>query len=166
LRGEATVNLYLVRHGEAKSKQHDPERALTDSGVKTARRMATFLRENEVVSVAAVRHSTKLRARQTAAILAEDAGLEAPTGEVPNLEPLDDVSGLAEELLGVTSDLMLVGHLPHLNRLASLLVAGDADLGAFAFPECGILCLRRGDGGEGGAGWTVRWLLVPALISS
>lgn len=163
------VSLYLVRHGEAKPKEQDPERPLTETGVETARRVAAFLKQASLVSVGRVQHSTKLRARQTAEILAAGAGLSVPLTQVPNLEPLDDVLELAESLSRATTDLMLVGHLPHLNRLASRLVAGDASLEVFSFPECGVLCLRRSEAAgeeEGGAAWRVQWMLDPRWLSS
>jgi phosphohistidine phosphatase len=159
------VNLYLLRHGEAQAKQQDPERPLTAAGAEMARRVARFLGGLDL-RLAGVQHSTKLRARQTAEIIAEGAGLSAPVTQVPNLEPLDDVEGLADALTsGATSDLMLVGHLPHLNRLASRLVAGDAGLELFAFPECGVLCLRRGEGNAGaGPVWRVQWMIAPESL--
>ncbi len=87
--------------------------------------------------------------------------------EVPNLEPLADVDELAESLSRSTTDLMLVGHLPHLDRLASRLVAGDAEREVFAFPECGVLCLRGRPGGAPATGaWTVQWMLDPAMLPS
>jgi len=162
------VNLYLVRHGQAKPKEQDPERPLTEAGAEWARRVFAFIGRADVISVGAIQHSTKLRARQTAEIFAAAANLNAPLTQVPNLEPLDDVTELAESLSRATMDLMLVGHLPHLNRLASQLVVGDARLEAFAFPECGVLCLRRSEGaGEetGGAAWRVSWMLDPRLLA-
>lgn len=154
--------LYLVRHGEAKPKEEDPERPLTEIGLEQVRRAARFLQRGGLISVAEIHHSTKLRARQTAELLAGHLGLSVPIKEVPNLEPLADVAGVARTLAEASEDLMLVGHLPHLSRLASLLVAGDATLEAFTLDECGLLCLLRATweaGASGRAVWTVKWLL-------
>lgn len=161
------MNIYLVRHGAALAKEEHPERPLSPEGEQTARRVATVLGGSEVDSVGGIHHSTKLRARQTAELLAEGLALESLVTEVPNLEPLDDVSELAEALARVGSDLMLVGHLPHLNRLASRLVTGEAAASAFDFPECGVLCLRRkGDNEAGGGRWAVHWMLDPVLLGT
>jgi phosphohistidine phosphatase SixA len=160
------VYLYLVRHGEAKPKEQDPERPLTEGGSEMARRVAALLGGIRL-SVGGIHHSTKLRARQTAEILAAGSGAVAPVTQVPNLEPLAAVEELAESLSGATTDLMLVGHLPHLDRLASRLVSGDAEREAFSFPECGVLCLRRrpaSEGTEGGPVWTVCWMLDPGAL--
>ena len=162
------MQLCLVRHGEATSEEVDSAQPLTDAGAATVRRVAAHLKASGAVSAAEVRHSTKLRAKQTARHLVEGLGLRAPIREVPNLEPLDDVTALAEELGEETRDLILVGHMPHLSRLASQLVAGDASLEAFAFPPAGVLCLERanatGRDPNGPGRWRVAWMLVPELL--
>ena len=89
--------LYLARHGEARRKEQDPERPLTEAGSETARRVAALLRASGL-SVGGIHHSTKLRARQTAEILAAGGGLVAPVTQVPNLEPLAEVDGKPEGL--------------------------------------------------------------------
>ncbi len=132
------MNLYLVRHAQAKPEEVDPERSLSQKGVESAKRVADFLKQSDAVSVAEIRHSTKLRARQTAEILAADGGLSAPLVEVNGLEPMADVNAAILALQGVSHDLMLVGHLPYLDRLASGLVAHRPDLAGFSFGECSI----------------------------
>jgi phosphohistidine phosphatase len=155
------VYLYLVRHGDAVSEDQDPQRPLSESGVRTARRIGTYLRESGAVSVAEIRHSTKTRARQTAEILAESGGLEAKPTEVPDMGPNADVEGMAAALSeSPAEDLMLVGHLPYLSRLASLLVTGVVRDDEFEFETCGVLCLH----GTAELGWSARWMLVPSLL--
>ncbi len=158
------MNLYLVRHGEAVSKDDDPRRPLAETGVDAVKRVAAFLADADIGGVAAIQHSTKLRARQTAEALADGAGLQVTPTEVPYLEPLADVEAAIGSLRSHSGgDLMLVGHLPHLNRLASRLVAGAAELEAFAFPACGVLCLREA-GDEADPAWQVAWFLAPELL--
>lgn len=162
-----TMKLYLIQHAEAKPKQDDPERPLTDAGVEAARRVARFLRDTGAVSVAEVRHSTKRRAKETAEILIAGLGVRVSVREVPDLEPLDDVAPVAKALASEPHDLMLVGHLPHLNRLASRLVCGDERAQAFEFRQGGVLCLERPareSAEEGASAWVVRWMLVPELL--
>lgn len=156
------MRLYLVRHGEAVSKDRDPARPLTDAGAARARRIGRFLRDAGV-DVGEIRYSTKLRARQTAELVADAMGLGALLREVAGLEPEAGVDELADALAQESTDVMLVGHLPHLARLASLLVAGDPDREAFAFEDCGVLCLGRAGTGTS-ARWAVRWMVVPSLF--
>jgi phosphohistidine phosphatase len=63
------MQLYLVQHGAAKSEAEDPQRGLTDEGKRTIERMAAFLAPLGF-SLDRIEHSEKLRARQTAEILA------------------------------------------------------------------------------------------------
>ncbi len=158
------MKLYVVRHGSAMSNEQDAERPLTPSGLKEVRRVGAYLKRAQLVTASEIQHSTKLRARQTARALAETIGLGVPVTQVPNLEPLSAVADLAGALSGTRADLMLVGHLPHLNRLASLLVAGDADGELFSFSECGVILLRRREGGaRNQVVWTVEWMFGPEL---
>jgi len=61
--------LYLVQHGAAKTESEDPRRSLTSEGRRAVERMADFLSTLHV-SLDRIEHSEKLRARQTAEILA------------------------------------------------------------------------------------------------
>lgn len=158
------MRLYLVRHGEATSKEEDPDRPLTEAGAREVREVAGFLFGSGDCDVAEIRHSTKLRARQTAEILAEQGGDATRFREVAGLEPMADVTELADELTVAEGDIMLVGHLPHLDRLASRLVAGSADKSAFEFDAASVLCLSRHNG-QNGANWTVEWMLTPRLLA-
>ena len=63
------MDLYLVQHAEAKPKEEDPERSLTDVGSENAERMAAWA-ARAGVRVEQIRHSGKKRAEETAEILA------------------------------------------------------------------------------------------------
>ena len=63
------MRIYLVQHGASKSEAEDPERSLTDEGRQTVEKMADYL-TSAGASVDRIKHSGKLRARQTAGILA------------------------------------------------------------------------------------------------
>jgi phosphohistidine phosphatase len=56
--------------------------------------------------------------------------------------------------------MVLVGHLPHLARLAALLTCGNQESGVINFKMAGMVCLRRMDAGR----WAVEWMLIPELI--
>jgi len=59
--------LYLVRHGEAYSETVDPDRSLTERGKAIVADMAQMAASLNL-PVSQVRHSTKIRARETADI--------------------------------------------------------------------------------------------------
>ena len=69
------------------------------------------------------------RARETAEPVAAACGFERPLTETKNLSPNADPVEILHELarLGPAS-VLLVGHQPHLGRLAGLLLSGRSDL--------------------------------------
>lgn len=153
------MRLYLVRHGEAQPKDVDPDRPLTTEGEQDARKMAAFLATLGVRPVA-VWHSPKTRAAQTAAAMADALSPADGIAEHEGLKATDDVAVIGRAIEDIGRDLMLVGHLPHLDRLASDLLAGDAGLEMFDFDPGGAMCLELDDEGE----WQLEWLIAPALL--
>jgi phosphohistidine phosphatase len=152
------MKLYLVQHGEAKSKAEDPQRPLTERGREDVERVAAFA-AGAGLQVGQIRHSGKRRAEETASIL---AGYLSPTNGVvaiPGLAPRDDVHPIAEALQGEMQPVMFVGHLPFLDRLAGLLVTGDAERSIVRFQMGGIVCLVRED-----ENWAVGWMVTPELM--
>jgi phosphohistidine phosphatase len=151
------MEIYLVQHGEARSEAEDPERSLTEHGAEVVGKMATWA-SHLGIQPDQIRHSGKRRAEQTAEILAERLSPPQGVTATSGLRPHDEVRPLADALESEQASVMYVGHLPHLGRLAGLLVTGDADKPAVAFRNAGIVCLERGDGH-----WAVAWLMPPDL---
>ena len=63
------VGLYLVQHGEAVPDDVDPARPLSQAGKKDVERLAEFLARRKL-AVSRILHSGKLRAQQTAELIA------------------------------------------------------------------------------------------------
>ena len=139
------MRVYLVRHGEAKSAEVDPERGLTDAGIDRVRRVARRSVADLAVKPTRIFHSDKARARQTAEIWAELTA--APAEEADGLAPNDDPARWATRLDTEDGDVMLVGHLPHIERLVGLLVSADPDRTLVGFPAGALVVLDRGDDG-------------------
>jgi phosphohistidine phosphatase len=156
------MKLYLVQHGDAEAKKDDPARHLTEQGRDDVARVSAFARSANV-QVHQIRHSLKDRAAETAAILAERLEPEGGVAALPGLAPRDDVRTVAELLNRETRPLMLVGHLPFMDRLLGLLVAGDQTSTVVRFQKGGIVCLER-DPKEWT--WSVQWAVTPALVPS
>jgi len=153
------MKLYLVRHGEAKSKEEDPERPLSEEGLADTKKVSTSVKKMKI-QVSSIIHSNKLRARQTAKVFAED--LSPPDGirEVDGLEPLADPSIWFKRLTEMEKDMMLVGHLPHLSRLTSHLLCQTEDERIIDFQSSGILCLERDKTDH----WSINWMIIPDLL--
>ncbi|MEJ2695046.1 MAG: phosphohistidine phosphatase SixA [Candidatus Sulfobium sp.] len=155
--------LYLVQHAEAKTEQEDPSRPLSEKGVKDITKVALHLSKLDF-KISRVLHSKKLRAKQTADILAEYVKPSGATAESDGLAPMDDPSAWADRLkyltASVTENIVLVGHLPHLGKLASLLLCGDADRNVVSFRMGCVTCLERDEKGN----WTLQWMITPGVV--
>ena len=146
------MRCYLVRHGDALSAHIDPERPLSQRGreeVAALGRMA--LGRN--VQVGEICHSGIRRASETAEILARY--LKPPNGvrQIAGLLPEDDPEVGKADLELVDVPVMWVGHLPYMNRLAALLVAGAP---AVEFIPASMICCSKS-----GVRWRLEWRLAP-----
>jgi phosphohistidine phosphatase len=156
------LKLYLVQHGDAKTKEESPDRPLTDKGRDASEKTACFAAEQAQISVNAVLHSGKTRARDTAEIMAAylcpTKGILEEKDLLPNDDPQEWASRLSEE----KEDIMLVGHLPHLSKLASLLLAGSDEKSSIDFKNSGIVCLQRDDSSN----WLLSWTVTPERLGT
>jgi phosphohistidine phosphatase len=153
------MQLYLVQHGAATPETENPQRPLTEEGRRTVEAVAEHLCRMSV-KPSRIEHSDKLRARQTAEILA--ARLQPATGvsQVAALAPNDDIGSTCKRLNGGTESLMIVGHLPHLSRLASRLLESDPERVILKFQMGGVVKLER----DVDSRWAVSWMLTPDLL--
>ena len=151
------MTLFLMQHGEAASEQENPERPLTPAGRDTVER-AAFRAHRAGVLLDRCFHSGKLRAAQSAELLAAAVGgiVEQRDGLAPN----DPIVPIAEWVQRVDESVALVGHLPFLGRLASLLVVGDENVPVVRFTMGGLVCL---DYDEPTQTFVVAWALSPAI---
>lgn len=156
------MKLYLVQHGEALTKDMDPGRPLSPQGEKDVQKTATFLREAGV-SVDRILHSGKMRARQSAEILA--GGLLTTTGNIETAEginPTDSVKDFSAEINGFEQDTMVVGHLPFMTHMVSYLVSGEADGKFVDYRPGSVVCLEKGEENR----WIILWMLRPELLDA
>lgn len=153
------MKVYLVRHGDAVVAEHDVHRPLSDKGRIEVEKVAHFLQKNEIF-VERIFHSEKLRAGQTAEILAK--GLKhAPAIESLNgLLPDDSVQPIAVCCNHWQNDVMLVSHLPFLPKLVCELILGYDNKLFTDFQTAGILCMER----NGLFDWTINWMVNPKIL--
>jgi phosphohistidine phosphatase len=150
------MKLYLIQHGEAKSEAEDPERSLTTQGEEEVRGAARVSKRLDI-QASKVYHSGKRRAHQTAEIIAN--ALKLPVESAQGLNPLDDVRPWAERISKETKDLIIVGHLPFLEKMVSFLLCGDETARLVLFRYGAIACLDQKEDGR----WAVRWILTPEM---
>jgi phosphohistidine phosphatase len=153
------VNVYLVQHGEALPETEDPARPLSERGREQVEQVARHAAALGL-SVAEICHSGKLRARQTAEIYARHLSPSRGIRETGGMAPGDDPGQAMAAIDAATQPLMLVGHLPHLRKLASSLLVGDPEKEIVRFRNGAIVCLVKA-----GGGWLLQWILTPELVS-
>ncbi len=153
------MKLYLVQHAKAASKDADPQRTLTEEGCRDIRKVAAFIKPLNL-SVDYLWHSGKKRATQTAEFLAEVVKINEAQIIHDGLGPNDDVTALKNELISGRKDIMIVGHLPFLPKLASLLLTNSESSNTVAFKQAGIVCLDYSDDNQ----WQLDWLITPNIL--
>lgn len=127
------MEIYLVRHGAAHTKEDDPERHLNKDGLKQCHLSGRALRQLDTMFDLVI-SSPKVRARQTAEIIADKVGY--PKDEIKvteTLEPMASAKDTTSYLNNFTEkkNIMLAGHLPLLGNLASKLLRESTQISLY-----------------------------------
>src|SRR5215475_3576573 len=146
------MRVVLVHHGEAVGPDVDPRRPLSPSGREVVERLAHFA-ATRGVKPAAVWHSGKLRAKETAEAFWRACNPFAEFSATKDLQPDDPPEWIRDRLRGESRDILLAGHYPHLPRLLTLLT-GPSNA---SFPLHGIVALTSDD--DGGT-WREEWRIA------
>jgi len=150
--------LYLIQHGKSLPKDQDPDQGLSEDGTTETERIASLARDYGV-RVSQIRHSVKTRARQTAEILARALKPQNDIQEINGIKPMDDVAACAAKI-DPDENVMLVGHLPFMERITSYLITGSIDQPLIKFQNSGIVCLDKDPETQG---WVIKWTLMPNI---
>jgi phosphohistidine phosphatase len=110
-------------------------------------KVADFLRPLGL-KVAVIWHCGKPRAEQTAELLASAIAGEHGIVQQKGLAPDDPVKPVRKMIEKSEQDLMIVGHLPFLGKLAASLVTSDEAAEVVKFRYGGVVCLDRTDDGR------------------
>jgi len=144
--------IYLVHHADAVGPDVDPQRPLSAAGRAHAEALARAVGGRGVKPVA-IWHSGKLRARQTAEPFWRECNPMAEFMAIRGLQPDDPPAWTKDMLTGEQREIMIVGHMPHLSRLLTLLVTGT-DTSVLHYPLHGVVALE-----PAGENWIERWRL-------
>lgn len=155
------MKLYLVQHGEACTKDINAKRPLTTQGRADIDRLALFLKQAGV-QVVRVLHSEKLRAKQTAEILASAIapGVELEVSGLIN--PNDNPRAFDWQSECWDKNMLVVGHLPFMAKLVSYLIAKDESCVITAYQPGSIVCLEH----YGDESWQLNWMIRPELLQN
>lgn len=115
------MELLLIRHGKAEEHGHpfgDGARALTEKGHLQARKVGQFLRRQDLVPDL-VLCSPLVRARETAELVCEEAGVDAPVVQEWLACGMDGEEALRElgAYAGTMETVAIVGHEPDFSSL-------------------------------------------------
>jgi len=158
--------LYILRHADAERRaQHDDdhERPLTAEGETAAHRLGQFLAATEQRPEQCI-SSTAVRARRTAALVAEGADWELPLRSVNALykaQPAD----VLEEMHAVDDNvqsILLVGHEPAWSATVSSLL-GSANVSLTPGTCVRVDTEKAWDDIRFGSG-VLRWMVPPAIL--
>jgi len=124
------MRLFLVRHAEAAAGEPDDLRPLTAAGRETARDVGARLAAERPEAVVS---SPLLRARETAAAIAEASGLEAEADE--RLAPGASADDLRSAAAGRGETVVAVGHQPDCSEIVYALTGEEVGFGPGAVYE-------------------------------
>lgn len=155
------MKLYCMRHGEALPVETNPECPLSAHGREDVVRIARYL-TRQGVDIKHIYHSNKLRAQQTAEIMAHSVNPDEITQCQFELDATQDLDPMLSILAHCQQSTLLVGHLPFLPKLISQLVLGNEDELLVSMPPATIICLTPQDPKK----WVIEWMLTPSIVTS
>jgi len=153
------MELYLVRHGDVDPSVGDAGDGppLTDAGLAQVRCCANFAARLGV-QVSEIRHSEALRSMQTAQEFEQT--LHCARRQVTGIGPDDDINPLRREAAGLKHNVMVIGHLPYLNRIAGALLAQDESMPVVVFHPASLVRLDRRED----ARWSLQLVLPVGVM--
>src|SRR5262245_55172470 len=132
--------IYLVHHADALPPSVDAQRPLSGFGRAQADLLASRAAARGVAP-AVIWHSGKLRARQTAEAFLRACNPLAEFCAIRGMQPADPPAWIGGHVVRVGREVMLVGHMPHLPPLLTLLVTGSEDA-LLEFPQHGLIAIE------------------------
>lgn len=150
--------ILLCQHGEAKSESEDRARPLTEKGREEVERVARFL-SDRALGIDRIFHSGKRRAYETAEIFGRYLKPKEGIIEISGIDPLDEPDIIVPKIEGLKGSTMIVGHLPHLARLLSLMLTGSKGYNLLKFRMGGAVGLIKED-----SGWAISWVVTPDIV--
>ncbi|MBE7537953.1 MAG: hypothetical protein HS122_06040 [Opitutaceae bacterium] len=161
--------LYLIRHAHAVPASEDPLRPLSLAGVQECALLVRFFAENHQLLPTQIWHSPHARSRETADRLAAGLNQDSARVEIPGILGDDDPRVLLARVndLPPGSEIAVVGHDPHLTRLASLLIRGRSKPALMDLKKGSVLALEKTETRHKKSGqprWMVCWYMTPGLL--
>jgi len=151
------LNLYILQHGEAVPKEIDPERPLSERGNRDIRILALHM-QNMDVQLGHVFHSGKLRAEQSARLIAETLSPDIQPIKTEGLNPNDDPTVICSDIEQMNENILIASHMPFVSRLCSTLLTGTTEA-EFASVPGTLFCLEKAEDK-----WRLAYMLRPDFL--
>lgn len=151
------MNLYILQHGEAVAKEIDPERPLSEQGIRDIRILALHM-QNMGVQLGNVFHSGKLRAQQSARLVAETISPGIQPLQTEGLNPNDDPTVIIGDIEQINENILIASHMPFVSRLCSTLLTGTTAAEFASIPGT-LFCLEKVDNK-----WRLAYMLRPDFL--
>jgi len=151
------LNLYILQHGEAVAKEIDPERPLSEHGNRDIRILALHM-QNMGVQLGNIFHSGKLRAEQSARLIAETLSPEILPVKTEGLNPNDDPAVIIGDIEQMNENILIASHMPFVSRLCSTLLTGTTEA-EFASVPGTLFCLEKAEDK-----WRLAYMLRPDFL--
>jgi len=150
------MTIYLVQHGQCLDKETDPNRSLSAEGKATTILVAKTALDASI-KVTTIVHSGKLRTQQTAELFSKYLKV-SQIESIKGIDPLDNVIDFVQHFQ-FSDRMMIVGHLPFMERLAAYLITGNPELTVIKFQNAGIVCLNQNEKNN----WHLKWTIMPVI---
>ena len=114
--------------------------------------------QNMGVQLGNVFHSGKLRAQQSASLIAETLSPEILPVQTEGLNPNDDPTVIIGDIEQMNENILIASHMPFVSSLCSTLLTGTADAEFASMPGT-LFCLEKADGK-----WRLAFMLRPDFL--
>jgi phosphohistidine phosphatase len=152
------MKVYFVRHGKAsQTAPSDEQRPLTEDGVESAKNLAVMLKKAGCQPTI-IYTSPRVRALQTATIIADEFGMTAQVNKACNFE--FNVKAATELCTGYDEEdeIMFVGHNPSMSEVVQHITGATVELSTG-----GIACVTEFYP-PSTRNAVLKWLLTPRVI--
>ncbi|MEA3347164.1 MAG: phosphohistidine phosphatase SixA [Candidatus Auribacterota bacterium] len=154
--GTGIKMIYLVRHGKAVSGSKNPQRPLSKEGKEETKIIASLLKKSQI-SPDTIWHSGKLRAEETAEIFKDILCAKENCMKREGLLPNDHVELIKKDIIDLNESIMIVSHIPFVERMAGLLLGAVSS--PLVFEASAVACFQT----EDKRSWRLKWFLSPHI---
>lgn len=150
--------LYLMRHAEALAAHEAPQRSLSERGKEQVAKIASFIQNNNL-NFTHIYHSDKARSYESAQLIAEQGNFSDKLHYERVLNPDYGVGELTGFVESLTTDSLLVGHLPNLELLSTYLLTGIYEPPILSFNVAALVCFKKTS-----SRWTLEFFIEPYYL--